>query len=58
MPEFDVTLVWLRRDLRLDNHAPLYHALKSSHSVVPVFISDTDILDALPSRADRRSVVA
>jgi deoxyribodipyrimidine photo-lyase len=54
MPEFDTTLVWLRRDLRLDDHAALYHALKTSRTVVPVFIFDTDILAALPERADRR----
>ena len=54
MPEFDTALVWLRRDLRLNDHAALYHALKSSRAVLPVFIFDTDILDALPDRADRR----
>lgn len=54
MPEFDTALVWLRRDLRLDDHAALYHALKSSRAVLPVFIFDTDILDALPDRTDRR----
>ena len=54
MPEFDTALVWLRRDLRLDDHAALYHALKASRAVVPVFIFDTDILDALRERADRR----
>jgi deoxyribodipyrimidine photo-lyase len=47
-------LVWFRRDLRLDDHAALYHALKSHARVYCVFVFDTDILDALPSRADRR----
>ena len=46
-------LCWFRRDLRLHDHAALYHALKSGHPVIPVFIFDTDILDHLP-RADRR----
>ena len=54
MPEFDTALVWLRRDLRLDDHAAFYHALKASRAVVPVFIFDTDILDGLTERADRR----
>lgn len=54
MPEFDTALVWLRRDLRLNDNAALYHALKSSRAVLPVFIFDTGILDALPDRADRR----
>ena len=56
MPEFDVSLVWFRRDLRLDDHAALYHALKSSRAVCPVFVFDTDILDVLPSPIDRRVV--
>ncbi|MES2366026.1 MAG: deoxyribodipyrimidine photo-lyase [Pseudomonadota bacterium] len=54
MPVFDTTLVWLRRDLRLNDQAAFYHALKASRSVIPVFIFDTDILDTLPHRADRR----
>ncbi|MCD4505898.1 cryptochrome/photolyase family protein [Chromobacterium piscinae] len=46
-------LVWLRRDLRLDDHAAFYHALKHSEAVLPVFVFDSSILDALP-RDDRR----
>ena len=46
-------LVWLRRDLRCDDHAALFHALKSAKRVWCVFVFDTDILDALP-RQDRR----
>lgn len=51
---FDRALVWLRRDLRLDDQAALYHALKSANSVQAVFVFDTEILDALPVRIDRR----
>ncbi|MGB6101887.1 MAG: deoxyribodipyrimidine photo-lyase, partial [Comamonas sp.] len=47
-------LVWLRRDLRCDDHAALYHALRRYQRVYCVFVFDTDILDALPSREDRR----
>ena len=47
-------LVWLRRDLRCDDHAALYHALRRFERVYCAFVFDTDILDALPSRADRR----
>lgn len=54
MPEFDVSVVWLRRDLRMDDHAALFHALKSSRQVLAVFVFDTEILDALPSTEDRR----
>ncbi|MDR3376415.1 MAG: deoxyribodipyrimidine photo-lyase [Ancalomicrobiaceae bacterium] len=46
-------LVWLRRDLRLDDSAALARALASGHPVLPVFVFDTDILNLLP-RADRR----
>ncbi|MFD2935599.1 cryptochrome/photolyase family protein [Spirosoma flavum] len=49
-----LSLVWLRRDLRLHDNAALYHALKSGHHVVPVFIFDRTILDALEDRCDRR----
>lgn len=49
----DRALVWLRRDLRADDHAALYHALHAARQVWCVFVFDTTILDALP-RADRR----
>lgn len=47
-------LVWFRRDLRDYDHAALYQALKSSQEVYCVFIFDTEILDPLPDKADRR----
>jgi deoxyribodipyrimidine photo-lyase len=50
---FDRALVWLRRDLRVDDNAALYHALKAARQVYCAFILDRDILDALP-RTDRR----
>jgi deoxyribodipyrimidine photo-lyase len=46
-------LVWLRRDLRADDNAALYHALTSAKQVWVGFVFDRAILDALP-RADRR----
>ncbi len=49
-----VNIFWFRRDLRLDDNAGLYHALKSSNPVVPVFIFDTNILDELEDKEDRR----
>ncbi len=49
----DSALVWFRRDLRTEDHAALYHALKAARRVWCAFVFDTDILDALP-RADRR----
>jgi deoxyribodipyrimidine photo-lyase len=47
------SLVWFRRDLRLDDHAALHHALLSRRQVVGVFVFDTDLLDGLPAD-DRR----
>ena len=49
-----ISLVWLRRDLRLHDNAALYHALKSGRSVLVVFVFDRLILDVLDDRRDRR----
>jgi deoxyribodipyrimidine photo-lyase len=46
-------LMWFRRDLRVDDNAALYHALRSCRQVVCVFVFDTAILAPLP-RVDRR----
>ncbi len=50
---FDSGLVWLRRDLRIDDNAALQLALASCRHVHCAFVFDSDILDPLP-RADRR----
>lgn len=47
-------LVWFRRDLRSFDHAALYHALREAERVFCAFVFDSDILDPLPSRRDRR----
>ncbi|MBX7183003.1 MAG: DNA photolyase family protein [Bacteroidia bacterium] len=47
------TLFWHRRDLRLDDNAGLYHALRSGNPVQPIFIFDTTILDKLPKQDKR-----
>ncbi len=54
MPLYDRSICWFRRDLRLADHAALYHALKNSRAVHCVFVFDTEILDALEDRQDRR----
>jgi len=51
---FQSSLVWFRRDLRDYDHAALYHALKTSKQVYCAFIFDTEILDQLTDKADRR----
>jgi deoxyribodipyrimidine photo-lyase len=48
------TVFWFRRDLRISDNAGLYHALKENESVIPIFIFDTEILDKLENKADRR----
>lgn len=53
MSEFTCGLVWFRRDLRVTDHAALYHALSRCQRVVCAFVFDTTILDPLPSN-DRR----
>ena len=47
-------LVWFRRDLRDYDHAALSAALAEAHRVYCVFVFDTQILDLLSSRHDRR----
>jgi hypothetical protein len=49
----DSALVWFRRDLRFDDNAALFHALKTARKVWCGFVLDREILDSLP-RADRR----
>lgn len=49
-----VNIFWFRRDLRLDDNAGLYHALKSNNPILPVFIFDTNILNELEDKQDRR----
>lgn len=50
----NTTLFWFRRDLRLEDNAGLYHALRGNGDVVPIFIFDTKILDQLEDKADKR----
>lgn len=48
-----ITLYWMRRDLRLEDNAALFHALKEQSQVQPLFIFDTEILSKL-ERTDSR----
>ena len=54
MPRYASSLCWFRRDLRSQDHAALYAALKASDRVFCVFVFDTEILDKLPDPSDRR----
>lgn len=49
-----ISVFWFRRDLRLYDNAGLYHALKAGVPVLPIFIFDTNILDELEDKSDKR----
>lgn len=49
-----LTIHWFRRDLRLQDNAALYHALKTGKNVLPLFIFDKNILNDLSDRKDAR----
>jgi len=49
-----LSLVWLRRDLRLHDHAALAQALESHGAVQPVFVFDTAILKSFANPQDKR----
>jgi deoxyribodipyrimidine photo-lyase len=49
-----ISLLWLRRDLRLYDHAALSAALEHPHPVQPVFVFDTNILARFSNKQDRR----
>ena len=49
-----ISIFWHRRDLRLHDNAGLHSALIKEQHVLPVFIFDRDILQALEDREDRR----
>ena len=47
-------IVWLRRNLRLDDNRPLFEALAYKEPIQVVFILDTDILARFHNPTDRR----
>ena len=50
----EISVFWFRRDLRLHDNAGLYQALSGNYPVLPIFIFDTDILDLLEDKKDKR----
>jgi len=50
---YNYCIHWFRRDLRLEDNAALYYALKSGLPVLPVFIFDTNILEELKEKGDK-----
>lgn len=49
-----ISLLWLRRDLRLHDHAALAAALENPAPVQPVFVFDSEILAPFSAPDDRR----
>ncbi len=49
-----VNIFWFRRDLRIEDNAGLYHALKDGIPVLPIFIFDCNILSRITDKADAR----
>ncbi|MBY0355278.1 MAG: DNA photolyase family protein [Rickettsiales bacterium] len=49
-----LNIVWMRRDLRLHDHAALHHALKLDGEIQPVFVFDAEILQRFSNPQDRR----
>ena len=50
----NISVHWMRRDLRFEDNRTLLAALETGHPVVVAFIFDRDILDKLESPRDRR----
>ncbi|MCX2719791.1 cryptochrome/photolyase family protein [Lentiprolixibacter aurantiacus] len=53
----EVCLFWFRRDLRIEDNAGLFSALKSGYPVLPLFIFDSEILNSLPEDDARVSFI-
>jgi deoxyribodipyrimidine photo-lyase len=49
-----MTIFWFRRDLRLEDNAGLYRALKAHQNVLALFIFDKNILTHLEDKQDAR----
>jgi deoxyribodipyrimidine photo-lyase len=49
-----IAIFWFRRDIRLNDNAGLYYALKSGCNVLPIFVFDTEILSKLNNKKDAR----
>ena len=50
----ELTIFWFRRDLRMQDNAGLYYALRENKNILPVFIFDKTILNQLEDKSDRR----
>ena len=49
-----ISLCWFRRDLRIEDQTALFYSLQQEEQVLPLFIFDRHILDALEDKTDAR----
>ncbi len=49
-----ISLCWFRRDLRTEDQTALFYSLQQEDQVLPLFIFDRHILDALEDKTDAR----
>lgn len=49
-----ISLCWFRRDLRIEDQTALFYSLQQEEQVLPLFIFDRHILDALEEKNDAR----
>jgi deoxyribodipyrimidine photo-lyase len=54
MKQFKHSLCWIRRDIRLSDHHALSAAIQNSDQVTVAFVFDTNILNRLQDKNDRR----
>lgn len=53
-PSIPIAIHWFRRDLRWHDNTALWQAVNGNLPVLPLFIFDTDILNRLTDKNDRR----
>jgi len=54
MMQEKINIFWFRRDLRLQDNTALFHALTGKRPVLPIFIFDSEILNKLENKEDKR----
>lgn len=50
----NTSIIWLRRDLRIDDHFAFRHANDIDSKILPIFIFDKEILKNFKNREDKR----
>jgi len=54
MKRYQRSLIWFRRDLRLEDQRALFEACNQSQEVLPIFVFDPHILNKLSDKSDAR----